>query len=458
MNTKHYDSIVIGAGPAGIEAARVLGKNGQKVALIERKAIGGTCVNRGCMPAKTMLYMSTLYRSLWDFAEYGIEIDLKHIKVNYEKMVKQRTRVITSLQTALTNELQQIGVDIYDGEAKVKSDFMVELSKGQKLTATNLVLATGGRARKFPGFDDNDPRFLTSDHIFQLEHLPKSIAIVGGGPVGTEFATFYRAFGVEVTVIDMAPNLIGYYDEKLGHELGLRFEDQGIKLELGTKIDSINQTGKLLEISLDNGKTVEAEYILSAIGVQVDTAYLQETDLTFDEKSGRILVDENYRTNHKHIYAAGDLIGRSGSAYGAEREARYIAYKILGRDIDDCPVIYPQMPDVVFTYPEVATCGYDERTLIAEGRKYKTVHGTFALNSKAHILQETEGRAWIYYAPENGKILGVHVIGAHATEIIHQVPAWLDNHYTLRDVKRLVWGHPVLAELLRDVIAHGNYS
>jgi dihydrolipoamide dehydrogenase len=448
-----YDVIVIGGGPGGCEAARHLARHGKKVALFEGKDIGGTCLNRGCIPAKTMLYMAHMYRHLTKMKEFGIEVDMDTVKIDYVGMLEKRQKIIEKLTKGLLFMLKKDGVEVIESFAELTDSHTVSYN-GQTATADQIVLATGGSARKFPGFKDDDERFMTSDHVFQLQKLPKSIAIVGGGPVGVEFATFYRTFGVEVDIIEMADNFLLSYEEKLGKELIKTFERQGIRCHMGTKIQDIDTSGETLKIQLESGETIESEYILSAIGVVVNTDYLKNSGVETNQ-AGRVKTTQNFQTNIENIHALGDLIGKSGSAYGAEREATQIAHCMLGREACEIFMNYAYMPDVVFTYPEVATCGYNSKHLEERGIEYETKTVQFMVNAKANIKNETRGTIWMYVEKGTQQILGVHIIGPSATEIIHCIPPVIHNKMTVHDYMQTVWGHPVLSEIIKDVMLIG---
>lgn len=456
ISTEHnfdYDLIVIGAGPGGSEAAREVAKAGKKVALIEWRDIGGTCLNRGCIPAKTMLYMAEIYRDLHKIDQYGIKIDLNSVQFDFAAMIKKRGEIMDKLRKGLAFQFNKDQVEVINDFAELVGNNEVFLkNSNKKISADQIILATGGRARRFPGFKEEDKRYLTSDNIFELSSLPKSITIVGAGPVGTEFANFFHALGTEVHIIDRVEPFLSYYDHNLGSELIKAFTRQGINCHLNTQVSEINDSNDLLEIKLANDTLINSQYILSAIGVEVLTDFIK-TGLKIE--NGKVAVNAELETSQSNIHALGDLIGKSGSAYGAEREAKYIAYKLLGKDTSLVPVDYTSMPDVVFTYPEVATCGLSKEELTNQGIEFESKEVQFMVNAKAQIKNETRGKIWLYSEKNSGQILGVHIIGAQATEIIHQIPLVLLNKMTIKDYLKVVWGHPVMCEIIKDVILMG---
>lgn len=451
-----YDVAIVGAGPGGAEAARELGRNGKKVVLIEANEIGGTCLNRGCIPAKTMLYMAEAYRNLEKIKDYGVKVDMDTLKIDYDEVIDRRGKIIEKLKKGLRFVLNKDGVILKEAFATMVDQHTIELDNGESLTSEFIILASGGKSRRFPGFLEDDPRFLTSDNIFELNEFPKSMVIVGAGPVGTEFASFFHTFGTEIHVVEMKDYFLTAYDRKLGDELVKCFDRDGIHCHTGTSVESVDSSGELLKVKLANGTEIEAEYILSAIGVTVNTDYCNNDRCAMlVNKSGRLEVNEEYQTNFSNVYAIGDLIGKSGSAYGAEREAKRVAYALLGHDLNLVPVNYPNFPDVVFTHPEVASCGASDTELEEKGIQFDTKSVQFLVNSKANIKGETRGTIWMYVQKDTGRILGVHIIGHEATEIIHQVPPMLEANMTTQDIMRAVWGHPVMAEIIKDVVTLG---
>lgn len=448
-----YFALIIGAGPGGTEVARELARNNKKTAVIETGKIGGTCLNRGCIPAKTMLYMAEVYRELQKINQYGINIDLSSVRFDFDAMIKKREEIMDKLRKGLNFQLKKDQVEVIEDYAEITGKHEVSLKNtGRHLTADFIILASGGRSRRFEGFKEDDSRYLTSDNIFEITSLPKSLCIVGAGPVGTEFANFFHTLGTDVHIIDQSETVLNQYDHRLGKELIKSFRNQGISCHLNNSIKTIDNSTTQLKIELTDGQIIESQYILSAIGVDASQNYIK---IDIEKLNNLIKVNENLQTSIDNIYALGDLIGKSGSAYGAEREAKFVAYQLLGLDTKLVPINYATMPDVIFTHPEIGTCGLSEQELQASGIEYSVKEVQFFVNAKAQINNETQGKIWMYVEKNSEKILGVHIIGSQATEIIHLIPVVLLNKMSTKDYLKTVWGHPVMSEIIKDVITMG---
>jgi len=445
----NYDVLVIGAGPGGVEAARILGRNGKKVGLVDYREIGGTCLNRGCIPAKTMLYTAEMFRHAKSLHEFGIDLQDVTPKLNFDSMIAKRKQIMDKIRAGYKRITQKDNVEFIEGFATFKDSTTV-LIDNVEYTADKFVLATGANSRKFPGYKDDDSRYLISDNIFELKQMPKSIAIVGGGPVGVEFATFFHEFGVKVTMIDLASSFLNFYEADLGQYLISVYRRQGIDVHLETVIESIDDSSEELCLKLKNGSELAVDCVLSAIGVIPDLEYAN--NLNLEVTKGRISVNDSYQTVFDHIYAIGDVIGLSGSAYGAEREGLFVAHHILGEYAEYYKVPYHHFPDPVFTYPEVGTVGYSSAELDEMGVEYTSAKSFYLANSKAVLKNDAQGFCKILADSKTGEILGAHFIGSQATELMHMLTIPIMYKMKISDLRRMVYGHPVISEVIKDAI------
>lgn len=443
-----FDVIVIGAGPAGTECARILGRNNKKVAIVEANALGGTCLNKGCIPAKTMLYSAEMYRHAKALGDYGITIFEDKLEYDFDKMVQKRADIMDKLRKGVNYLLTTDKVEIINGHAKFIADNTIEVD-GKSYSAEKFVIASGGSARKFPNFKENDDRYLISDNIFELKGIPKSMLIVGGGPVGVEFATYFATFGTKVTIVDLADHILSFFDADLGNELAKLYNRRGIEVITGTTVSFIDDSSDLLNITLSDGRVISAEYVMSAIGVVPYTDYLNALNLELER--GRVKVNNDLQTSKSHIYAIGDTIGLSGSAYGAEREGLFVAHHILEEYADYYKIDYTSFPDPVFTYPEVGTCGLSEEECKAKNIDYLTVKVPYLVNAKAQIKSETQGFIKLI-ADCYGTLLGAHIIGDQATEIMHMLTIPIMQKMKVSDLRRMVYAHPVVSEIVKEAL------
>lgn len=444
-----YDVIVIGAGPGGSECARELSRAGKKVAIVEYRQVGGICLNRGCIPAKTMLYSAEMFRTGKKIKEYGIRFCQDIPGFDFDAMIEKRAQIMEKLRKGLTFLLKKDGVDILEGFGELIENGKVKVGD-EVYEADKVVLATGGDARRFPGYIEDDDRFLVSDNIFGLKQFPKSILIVGGGPVGTEFATFFRTFDVEVHILDLSPRFLNIFDDDLGDELVKSFKRDGINCHLETTVESIDSSGEMLKVKLQNGEEIEVEKVLSAIGMVPNTDYVKVDGLVKD--GPRVKVNQYLETSLENVYAIGDVNGMSGSAYGAEREGQIVAAHIIGEGLEDLLIDYSNFPDVVFCDPEVATCGLSEKECVEKGINYKVGKVQFMVNGKAVIKGDTRGFCKVIADKDTDQVLGMHIIGPQATEIIHGAVIPVMHDFTVREWLRKVWGHPVIAEVIKAAL------
>jgi dihydrolipoamide dehydrogenase len=446
-----YDVIIIGAGPGGFETAKILGKAGKKVALIEKDQVGGICLNRGCIPAKTMLYSAEMFRIGKKIKNYGIRFCQDVPGFDFEAMIKHRAEIMDSLRQNWVEMIEEVGVEMIYGWAELTGDNTVTVD-GVEYEADHIVLATGGDARKFPGFVDDDERFLVSDNIFELKAFPESIFVLGAGPVGTEFATFFSTFGVKTHILDLGPTFLSYFDHDLGNELIKSFEEDGVNCYTNVSLESVDASEEKLKLKLSDGREIEVDKILSAIGMVPNMEYIKNDKIKFNER-GRFVVNKSLQTTVPNIYAIGDANGNSGSAYGAEREGLYVAHHIMGDPLYDIPLDYAAFPDVIFTDPEVATCGLSEQECEQKGIDFVAVKVRFSKNGKAAIKGETKGFCKIIAERGSEKVLGVHIVGSSATELIHAAVIPVRDEVRVGVWLRKVWGHPVLSEIIKDALS-----
>ena len=446
------DIAVIGAGPGGYVAAIRATQLGAKAVLIEKEHLGGTCLNIGCIPSKALLESAARMDSLRDMAQYGI--DVAGYTANWTQVQARKDKVVKQLVGGVGQLVRGNGITLVEGAGSFVDPhrILVQKSDGttEEVTAKNVIIATGSVETRppIPGMDTAG--VLTSKEALSLPAVPKSVAIVGGGYIGVEFATVFRAFGAKVTVVEMLPNLIPLGDPELGRALGTSFQKQGIVVKTSTRVNKISQTadGYALAVTTEAGEeTIEAEKILVAVG---RTPYLEGLGL---EKIGvemdrrAIKVDSRLRTNVPGVFAIGDTNGKYPLAHVASAEGEVAVEVALGHDTE---MDYRAVPECIFCSPQVAAVGMTEEKAKAAGYDVRVGRFPFAAVSKAVAIGHTEGFIKVVSEAKYGQVLGVHMIGPEVTDLLAEAVIAINLETTVEDFDKTIHAHPTLPEGLRE--------
>lgn len=441
------DLIVIGAGPGGYEAAAHAARMGKKVTLIEKQYLGGTCLNVGCIPAKTFLRSSKLFHECNQAAAYGIRLGSQEFDM--PAVVERKKKIVSTLTRGVGGMLKSAGVEVLTGTAKLIARNGVLLGE-QKLEASNVLLASGSRPAvpPIPGLDS--PSVLDSDRIFDLTSIPKNIAIIGGGIIGLEFACFFNEVGSKVEVFEMLPKIAGPTDDEIATRLLKILEKKGIVFHLSAKVLSVK--GNSIEYAASDGTkaTFTAECILNATGraPNVKGLGLEEVGVDFTNKGVR--TDEFGRTNIPGIWACGDVTGRRMLAHAATREGIVAVNNMFGRKDR---IRYNGVPSVLYTHPEVACVGRTEEELKAAGIAYKKAMVSMAVAGRFLIENEgATGVVKVLTGEHFGEILGVHALGDGSSEFIVAAAAMVETEMTARAAGEIIFPHPTVSEALREAI------
>lgn len=455
-----YDLIVIGSGPAGYVAAIHAAQNGLKTAIIEKeKSLGGTCLNLGCIPTKALLFSATQFDKAKKLGSYGVKIagidapgaiSLDFVQVNKRKddIVKQNSNGVGFL-------MKKNKVDVHSGTGRLMSQTEVQVTAadGTKttLTAKNILLATGSRVRELPHIKIDGKDILSSDHILFLDKVPESLAVLGGGVVGCEFASCYGRFGSKVTVFEMAEQIVPTEDFEAAAELAKSLKKQNVELMTACKVKSITAKGGKVEVQVEGEAAPRVfEKALISIGrapVTNDIG-LEKLGVKVDER-GFIPVDlKNYQTNVPGIYAVGDIIPTPQLAHTASAEAIFAVDSILGKK--RTPINYMTNPSAIYTYPEIASIGHTEQALKKQGVDYKIGKFPFNVMAKAKIDDTTEGFVKILVDKKYGEILGVHIVHAKATELIAEFSLGNNLEMTIDELANTIHPHPTISEVLME--------
>ncbi|KZE76593.1 dihydrolipoamide dehydrogenase [Myroides marinus] len=463
---EQFDILVIGSGPGGYVAAIRSAQLGYKTAIIEKyNTLGGTCTNVGCIPTKALLDSTHHYHdAIHQYSAHGISFD--SIQLNFEQLYKRKEGVVLKTTQGLDYLMNKNKITRILGTASFINNNTVEVTdtNQQKVsyTADKIIVATGSKPATLPNVTIDKKRIITSTEALALTEQPKSITIIGGGVIGVEMASIFHRIGTKVTIIEYADFLINTMDHELGKSLYKILNKQGIDIQLGKSVYEVTNLGDTTEVHYKdkNGEShsITSEYVLMAVGRKAYTTglRLENTDVQLDNR-GNIIVDTNLKTNAETIYAIGDVIGGAMLAHKAEEEAVYVIERINGQKPH---INYNAIPGVVYTWPEVASVGKTEEQLKAEEINYNIGKFPFSANARARAGMDTDGFVKVLTDPKYGEILGVHIIGARAADLIAQTVVGLEYEVTASDMANISYAHPTYSEVLKEAytIASGRPS
>ncbi len=454
-----YDVVIIGSGPAGYTAAIRAGQYGLKTALIEKDGfLGGTCLHVGCIPTKALLFNAELWDHLKDAKEFGIEgVDSR--KLNWAAIQERKSKIVAKHAKGLEflmkkNKVQTIkGYGRLTGPAKngVHTIEVTNDGKSPHIQTRNVILATGSEARMLPGLEISD-RILTNIEILSLKEIPKSLVIVGAGAVGVEFASIYRSFDSEITIVEMLPRLVPVEDEEVSKELARVYRKRGINFHTGARVEKVEKTKSGISVTISTeGKhhKIEAEKILIAVGRKPRTENIGLEKTKIKPEREFIQVDSWQQTAEPGIYAVGDIVlGTPQLAHVGAMEALVAVAKIAGKPCK--PVNRERIPGATYCHPEIGSVGLTETQAREAGYNVKVGKFPFTANSRASIVGQHEGFIKIVSDADYGEILGVHIIGPQATELIAEAVAAMELEATVEDLMWTIHAHPTLAEAMLD--------
>jgi len=447
-----YDLMIIGGGPAGYVAAERAGHNGLSVILFEKKALGGVCLNEGCIPTKTMLYSAKIYENALHGDKYGIYGD--NIRFDYGKIVARKNKIVRKLVAGVSAKMKSNQVTVVSGDAMIqrKTAAGVEVTcNGETYTGANLLICTGSEAfvPPIPGLEQVNDIILTNREILDLKELPASLVIIGGGVIGMEFASLYNSLGSKVTVVEMLPEILGGIDSELSAMLRDIYTKKGIEFHLQAKVVQIEGNKVIFE---EDGQTasVEGEKILVSVGRRAVTKGFGLENLSIELDRGGIKTDEKMRTNVPNVYAAGDVTGFSLLAHTAMREGEVVVNNLSGREDH---MRYNAIPGVVYTNPEVASVGETEESATAKGIAFKVAKLPMAYSGR--FMAENEGGSGlckILVGDKYGEVIGVHMLGNPSSEIIYGACLAIEQEMTLVEMQEVVFPHPTVSEIFKETI------
>jgi len=449
-----YDLIVIGAGPGGYVGAIRAAQLGLRTAIVERDKVGGTCLHYGCIPTKALLYTAEILDELRRGRDVGIKTG--DVAVDLATVHARKERVVDKLHKGTQYLLRKNKIDVFQGEARFlnSGEVAVALADGSEtgLRAKHCLIATGSAPRSVPGITIDNQRIIDSTAALNLREVPRSIAILGAGPVGVEMASVFAAFGSQVTLIELLPTLVPLEDEEIGKQLQRSFERRGIKVHTNSTAEHAERSGDGLSITLRKGNetsTITADYLLVAVGRAPVYKELAPEEAGVAIERGAVAVDGHLRTSTPTIYAIGDVLGRPFRlAHVASDEAIFVVETIAGES--PAAIDYNAVPRPTFSIPQVATMGLTEKQAAEAGREVKVGRFPFQANSKASIDDATEGLVKVVADARVGEILGIHMVGFGVTEILAEGVAVKSLEGTIDELGAAVHSHPTLAEALKE--------
>jgi len=454
-STIKYDLVVIGGGPAGYAAAIRAGQLGKKVACVEQERPGGTCLNWGCIPSKALLKSAELYNKLQHSEDLGITV--KGLDYDFSKIIGRSRDVAGTMAKGIGFLFKKNKVDHIVGTGTVSVPGMVEVTdgkdKGKVLSADKILIATGCKPRRLPDLDVDGERVMTSRQALEMKQQPKSIVIVGAGAIGAEFAYFLNAFGTKVTLVEMLDQVLPVEDSEVAAVVEKSFKKDGIDCRVSTAVENIKVNAKSVKMDLvkgDKKESITADSILLAIGVVANTEGLLSPKVKLKLDRGYVTVDDNYESSVKGIYAAGDIIGPPWLAHVATFEAIQAVNGMFGHGK---PQRVTNFPGCTYCLPQVASIGKTEKKLKEEGIEFKVGKFPFQASGKAVASNQPDGFVKMLVDPKYGEILGAHIVGADATEMIAEYCLGMKLEATAEDIHNTIHAHPTLSEAIMEAAA-----
>lgn len=445
-----YNAVVIGGGPGGYVAAIRIAQLGGKVAVVEKEKLGGTCLNRGCIPTKALIAAVEKLKAVEDAAAFGIEVSSP--KVNFDKVQARKEAVVEKLVSGINYLFKKNKVELISGTAKIKAPGVVEVVENNgnrlELQCANIVIATGSRPALIKGLGYNGTTVITSEEALNLSEIPKSMLIIGAGVIGCEFAHIYGSLGTEITMLEAAPSILPNQDKEISRRMQTIFKKKKYSVKTNAVIKKVAEVAGGVQAELESGELLTAEKALISIGRTLNTQNLglEEIGIAFGDK-GEILVNEQMKTNIDGIYAIGDVVMKYQLAHVASAQGIVAAENIMGKE---AKMDYKAVPSCIFTDPEIASVGVTEKQVKKLGIPVKTGKFNFMANGKALSMGEAEGFVKIIAHAETDEVLGVHIIGPHASDLIAEATLAVNNGLTVKELAATIHAHPTLAEAIME--------
>lgn len=450
---------ILGSGPGGYVAAIRAAQSGARVTVIEESKVGGTCLNWGCIPTKALASSSGVFSRTKRAQEFGIEIT-GEVSPNFLKILERKDKIVSTQAKGILNLFKFHGIELQGGRGEFVSPSEIAVvshnTSLKTIRADRIILATGSRPYELPRFPFDGKHVLSTDDIFKLRAIPKSLVIVGAGVSGCEFASIFRQLGSDITLLEKLPRVLSSEDTEISHIFERELKKSGIRLLTNITIEKVAAENDAVRILLADGREIKAEKALVSAGraMNSDTIGADRIGIGIGE-CREIIVNEKMETNIPGIYAIGDVIGGQLLAHVASAEGIVAAKNSMG---SDQRIDYSAVPSAIFTSPEIASVGMREQQAVERGIKIRTGHFQFRTLARSHIMGEIEGMIKIISDESSDKILGAHIIGPHAADLIHEAVLAISQGLTTKDISKVMHAHPTLSEVLQEAASdvHGE--
>ena len=452
----NFDVIIIGSGPGGYVTAIRASQLGLKTAIIEKESLGGVCLNWGCIPTKALLKSAQVFEYIQHAEDFGINV--KDADADFGSVVKRSRGVADGMSKGIDFLMKKNKIEVIMGTAKVKAGKKVDVEdadgKTTEYSASNIIIATGARSRELPNLPQDGKKIIGYRKAMTLDKKPSKMVVVGSGAIGVEFAYFYNAMGVDVTVVEYMPNIVPVEDEDVSKQLARSFKKSGIKVMTNSSVESVDTSGKGCVVSVKTKKgeeTIECDVVLSAVGITANIENIGLEDVGIVTDKGKILVNDFYQTNMPGYYAIGDVLPTQALAHVASAEGIICVEKIAGHNPE--PLDYGNIPGCTYCSPEISSVGYTEKAAKEAGYDVKVGKFPFSASGKASAAGHKDGFVKVIFDAKYGEWLGCHMIGYNVTEMIAEAVVARKLETTGHEILKAVHPHPTMSEAVMEAVA-----
>ncbi len=454
---KHYKVAIIGGGPGGYVTGLRLHRYNIETVVFEKERLGGVCLNKGCIPTKALVKVAELYNEVRNSKSFGLVIP--EFEVDYNQVFNRKNNIVENLVSGIEQLYSKQEIPLVNQEVisieKRDELFVISTKENEEYSADYIILATGSRPKELKFMPFNGEDILSSDHILKMTDLPESLAVVGGGVIGCEFASIYNSFGVNVTIIEFLPKLVPFEDEEVSKRLAVALKKSGIKVMTKTAVESYEKTGNCIVLNFSNGKNLTVDKVLVSVGREpVNQIEFKNCEVTIDK--GSVTIDDDMKTNVNNVWSIGDNTAKLMLAHTASKQGLMVASQINklvnGTEFDSFILDYKNIPRCTFTHPEIGSVGLTEAEAQEKFNEIEIGKFPFSASGKAMAIGDTFGFVKTIAEKESGRIVGMHIIGPNATEMIAQGAILIGKQATTHDVEKIVFAHPTLAECVMESV------